>query len=105
MELFPFVFLVYWLAVLCWTLLVARLHHGLRTRHPLVYQTLGRPAAGRSLGSTLGVGAEVGLLRFLLARRYRFLRDPALTRLCGTMRVLLVGYAAFFLTVPVVALG
>ncbi|HEX5761351.1 MAG TPA: hypothetical protein VF121_19365 [Thermoanaerobaculia bacterium] len=101
MKLLPLLFVVYWISVLGWSLLVARLCHGLRTRHPILYDAIGRP----SLLPANGWRGELGLLRFLLARRYRFLQDPGLVRLCGTMRCLLVGYAAFFLTVPLMALG
>ncbi len=96
MKLVPILFVVYWVSVLGWSLLVARLCHGLRTRHPLLYESLGRP----SLAVAGNGKAELGLLRFLFARRYRFLRDPGLVLLCGAMRFYLVGYAVFFLSVP-----
>jgi hypothetical protein len=100
MKLVPILFVVYWLSVLGWSLLVSRLCHGLRTRHPLLYESLGRP----SLAAAGGVKGELGLLRFLFARRYRFLRDPGLVLLCGTMRFFLVGYVLLFFTLPAFAL-
>lgn len=102
MKLLPLFFVVYWISVLGWSLLVARLCQALRTRHPLVYDALGRPSLA---AAGTGWRGELVLLRFLLARRYRFLEDRRLVWLCGTMRVLLVGYAAFFLTAPLMALG
>ncbi|MGH9362865.1 MAG: hypothetical protein ACRD2T_13205 [Thermoanaerobaculia bacterium] len=101
MKLLPLLFVVYWISVLGWSLLVSRLCHHLRSRHPLLYEALGRP----SLVPAGDWRGELGLLRFLLARRYRFLPDPGLVRLCGAMRLLLVAYAAFFLTAPLMALG
>ncbi len=101
MKLVPILFVVYWLSVLGWSLLVARLCHSLRTRHPMLYESLGRP----SLALAGGGKSELGLLRFLFARRYRFLRDPGLVLLCGTMRFFLVGYALLFFTLPAFAIN
>jgi hypothetical protein len=93
-SLFPVLFAVYWSSVLVWFLLASRLCEGLRCRHPLLYDALGRPAMAS------GGGGELALLRFLLVGRYRFLEDRGLVRLCGTMRALLCAYVIFFLTLP-----
>lgn len=100
MSLLPALFAVYWLSVLAWSLLAARLCGALSERHPLVYAALGRPAP---LAAN-GLRGDVALLRFLLGGRYRFLDDRKLVRLCGAMRTLLVVYVLFFLTLPGLAL-
>jgi hypothetical protein len=93
-SLFPVLFAVYWSSVLVWFLLASRLCEGLRRRHPLLYDALGRPAMA------VGGGGELALLRFLLVGRYRFLEDRGLVRLCGTMRAFLCVYVLLFLTLP-----
>jgi hypothetical protein len=95
-SLFPFLFAVYWTSVLVWCLLASRLRHDLSRRHPLVYASLGRPAplAGSDLHG------DFALLRFLLGRRYRFLGDRRLVRLCGAMRFLFCVYVLFFFSLP-----
>jgi hypothetical protein len=99
-RLLPALFAVYWLSVLAWSLLAARLCGALSERHPLVYAALGRPAP---LAAN-GLRGDVALLRFLLGGRYRFLDDRKLVRLCGAMRTLLFVYVLFFLTLPGLAL-
>ena len=96
MSLFPVLFVVYWTSVLVWCLLASRLCYDLSRRHPLVYASLGRPAplAGSDLRG------DFALLRFLLGRRYRFLGDRRLVRLCGTMHVLFCVYVLFFFSLP-----
>jgi hypothetical protein len=98
LSLFPVLFAVYWSSVLVWCLLASRLCDRLSRRHPLVYAAMGRPAP--LAGS--GLRGDFALLRFLLGRRYRFLEDRRLARLCGAMRALLGGYVLFFLAVPAV---
>lgn len=97
MNLFPVLFAVYWSSVLVWFFLASRLCEGLRRRHPLLYDALGRPALDAG-GSDLR--RELALLRFLLVGRYRFLEDRGLVRLCGTMRAFLCLYVLLFLTLP-----
>jgi hypothetical protein len=95
-RLLPALFAVYWLSVLVWSLLAARLCGALSERHPLVYAALGRPA----LLAVNGLRGDMALLRFLLGGRYRFLDDRGLVRLCGAMRAFLVVYVLLFLTLP-----
>jgi hypothetical protein len=95
-SLLPILFVVYWSSVLAWYLMASRLCVTLSRRHPLLYDALGRPAP--AAGS--GLKGDLALLRFLLGRRYRFLEDRGLVRLCGAMRTLLCVYALFFLTLP-----
>lgn len=97
MNPFPVLFAVYWSSVLVWSLLASRLCEGLRRRHPLLYDALGRPAM--ATGGT-SLRSDIALLRFLLVGRYRFLEDRGLVRLCGTMRALLCVYVLLFLTLP-----
>lgn len=94
--LIPVLFAVYWMSVLVWSLLASHLCQSLSRRHPLLYEALGRPAP---LAGT-GLRSDFALLRFLLAGRDRFTEDRRLVRICGAMRVLLVAYFAFFLTLP-----
>jgi len=94
---FPVLFSVYWIAVLAWCLMAARLCRTLSERHPLLYDTLGRPAL---LATGQGMESEIALLRFLLRRRDRFMEDRKLARLCGAMRGLFIVYLLFFLTLP-----
>ena len=100
MRLLPALFAVYWLSVLVWSLLAARLCAALSERHPLVYDALGRPAPL----AAKGLRGDVALLRFLLGGRYRLLGDRRLVRLCGAMRTFLVVYVLVFLTLPGLAL-
>jgi len=99
-RLLPALFAVYWLSVLVWSLLAARLCGALSARHPLVYAALGRPAPL----AVSGLRGDVALLRFLLGGRYRFLEDRGIVRLCGAMRAFLVVYVLLFLTLPGLAL-
>jgi len=96
---FPVLFAVYWLSVLAWCLLAERLCASLSQRHPLLYESLGRPAP---LAAGSGMQDAVSLLGFLLHRRDRSVDDPRLARLCGAMRGLLIAYSLFFLTAPAV---
>jgi hypothetical protein len=92
----PVLFAIYWLSVLAWSLLSQRLLAALRDRHPLTYGGLAlrpAPAAGP-------LGAEIALLRFLIAKRDRFLEDRRLGALCALMRMFLGGYLAFFILLP-----
>lgn len=100
MLVLPLLFAFFWTSVLAWTLLVGRLSEGLRSRHPLIYDALGRPAEAR-LAAVGPMGRELALLRFLLGGRYQLLDDPGLVRLCGLLRTFLIAYAAFFLVAPV----
>ena len=95
MNLFPVLFAVYWSSVLVWFLLASHLCEGLRRRHPLLYDALGRPAMAGT-----GLRSEIALLRFLLVGRYRFLEDRGLVRLCGAMRAFLCVYVLLFLSLP-----
>ena len=95
MSLFPVLFAVYWSSVLAWYLMASRLCVALSQRHPLLYDTLGRPALAGS-----DFRGDFALMRFLLGRRYRFLNDRGVARLCGAMRALLCVYALFFLALP-----
>jgi hypothetical protein len=95
-SLFPVLFAVYWSSVLAWSLLASRLCATLSRRHPLLYDTLGRPA----LAGGSDFRGDFALMRFLLGRRDRFLNDRGLGRLCGAMRALLCVYALFFLSLP-----
>jgi hypothetical protein len=94
---FPVLFAVYWISVLVWCLMAARLCRALSERHPLLYDILGRPAL---LATGQGMQSEIALLGFLLRRRDRFMGDRKLERLCGAMRGLFVVYLLFFLTLP-----
>lgn len=96
MSLFPVLFAVYWCSVLAWYLMASRLCGALSRRHPLLYDTLGRPA----LAAGSDFRGDLALMRFLLGRRDRFLGDRRLGRLCGAMRTLLGAYALFFLLLP-----
>ena len=96
---FPLLFAVYWLSVLAWCLLADRLCSSLSRRHPLLYEAIGRPAP---LAAGSGMQDAVALLGFLLRRRDRYVDDPRLARLCGTMRGLLIAYSLFFLSLPAV---
>jgi hypothetical protein len=95
-SLFPVLFAVYWSSVLVWVLMASRLCTTLSQRHPLLYDTLGRPAA--FAGSDFR--GDLALMRFLLGRRYRFVDDRALVRLCGAMHTFLWVYVLFFLSLP-----
>ena len=53
MNLFPVLFAVYWSSVLVWFLLASRLCEGLRSRHPLLYDALGRPAMASGGGGEM----------------------------------------------------
>lgn len=94
MRAIPYLFSVYWLAVLLWTLMAERLCAGLSRRHPLLWASLGRTRI-----------KEMALLGFLLRRRDRFLQDRALARLCGVMRALLTVYVLVFLLAPALLLS
>jgi hypothetical protein len=96
-NLFPTLFAVYWTALLVWCLMASRLCDRLSRRHPLLYNSLGRPAL---TGGGNGLRGDLALLRFLLAGRDRFVGDRGVVRLCGAMRVLLCAYFLFFLTLP-----
>ena len=96
MSLWPVLFAVYWSSVLAWCLLASRLCESLSRRHPLLYESLGRPTPL----SSSPLRSDVALLRFLLVGRDRFLNDRRLARLCGAMRALLCLYVLFFLSVP-----
>ncbi|HET9212023.1 MAG TPA: hypothetical protein VFR03_16580 [Thermoanaerobaculia bacterium] len=96
MSLFPVLFAVYWCSVLAWYLMASRLCVALSRRHPLLYDTLGRPAVSRRSD----LRGDLALMRFLLGRRDRFLDDRRLGRLCGAMRTFLWVYALFFLSLP-----
>ena len=96
MSLFPVLFAVYWSSVLAWYLMASRLCAALSRRHPLLYDTLGRPA----LAGGSDFRGDFALMRFLIGGRYRFLDDRGLVRLCGAMRALLCVYALFFLALP-----
>jgi hypothetical protein len=85
----PYLFSMYWLSVLLWTLMAERLCAGLSRRHPLLWASLGRTRI-----------REVALLGFLLHRRDRFLQDRPLAHLCGAMRALLTVYVLAFLLAP-----
>lgn len=93
----PVLFSVYWLSVLAWCLLAERLCASLSRRHPLLYESLGRPAP---LATGSGMQDAFALLGFLLRRRDRYVDDPRLARLCGAMRGLLIAYSLFFLMLP-----
>lgn len=97
-SLFPILFAAYWCSVLLWCLMADHLCRSLRSRHPLLYEALGRPAL--AVGGAGGLRNEWALLRFLIGRRDRFVEDDSLIRLCGAMRFLLLGYALFFLSLP-----
>lgn len=86
MSLFPVLFAVYWSSVLVWFLMASRLRAALSQRHPLLCGT--------------GFRGDLALMGFLLGRRSRLVDDRGLARLCGAMRVLLVGYTLFFLALP-----
>jgi len=95
-SLFPVLFAVYWCSVLAWYLMASRLCGALSRRHPLLYDTLGRPAvSGRT-----DLRGDLALMRFLIGRRDRFLDDRRLGQLCGAMRTFLWVYALFFLALP-----
>lgn len=96
MNLFPVLFAVYWSSVLVWFLMASRLCTTLSQRHPLLYDTLGRPAL--AMGSDFR--GDLALMRFLLGRRYRFVDDRGLVRLCGAMHTFLWVYTLFFLALP-----
>jgi hypothetical protein len=96
---FSVLFSVYWLSVLTWCLLAEQLCASLSRRHPLLYESLGRPAP---LAAGSGMQDAVALLGFLLRRRDRYVDDPRLARLCGAMRGLLAAYSLFFLILPAV---
>ena len=94
MRAIPYLFSVYWLSVLLWTLMSERLCAGLSLRHPLLWASLERTRI-----------REMALLGFLLRRRDRFLQDSSLARLCGAMRALLTVYVLVFLLAPALFLG
>lgn len=96
MSLLPVLFAVYWTSVLAWCLMASRLCETLSQRHPLLYNSLGRPAPLEGMDFR----GDFALLRFLLGGRYRFVEDRPLVRLCEAMRALLCGYALFFVTIP-----
>lgn len=96
LPLLPLLFAVYWTSVLVWFLMASRLCATLSRHHPLLYDALGRPAL--AVGS--GFRGDLALMRFLLDRRYRFLDDRRLVRLCGAMRAFLCAYVIFFLALP-----
>jgi hypothetical protein len=96
-EVWPVLFVVYGSAVLIWLFLADQVCRGLSHRHPMLYESLGRPALA-SAGP--GFQSEVALLRFLVSGRDRFTGDERLSRLCAVMRSLLCAYALFFLTLP-----
>lgn len=97
MEVWPVLIAVYGSSVLVWLFLADQVCRGLSRRHPMLYETLGRPALA-SAGP--GFQSEIALLRFLVSGRDRHTGDERLSRLCGVMRSLLCAYALFFLTLP-----
>lgn len=97
MEIWPVLFVVYWTSVLCWLLLADRVCAGLSRRHPMLYESLGRPALA---SSGPGFRSELALLRFLFSGRDRHTGDERLSRMCAVMRGLFLGYILFFVSLP-----
>ena len=83
--------------VIVWFVLVARLHRLLRTRHPNIYDSLGRPTL--ILNNSL---QNSGLfLRFLLGGHFESIDDGETLRLCRFMRVFAFCYLVLFVATAV----
>src|SRR4051812_11754041 len=83
--------------MILWFVLVARLHRLLRTRHPNVYDSLGRPTL--ILNNSL---QNSGLfLRFLFGGHFESIDDGETVRLCRFMRVFAFCYLVLFVAAAV----
>jgi len=78
--------------VIVWFVLVARLHRLLRTRHPNIYDSLGRPTL--ILNNSIKNGAL--FIRFLLGGHFESIDDGETLRLCRFMRVFAFCYLVLF---------
>src|SRR5947208_15116703 len=95
----PVLFFVLLACVVVWFILITRLHRLLRTRHPHVYDSLGRPTL------ILNNSIRNGWLftRFLLGGHFEEIEDGETLRRCQFMRVFAFCYLAFF--IPIVVFG
>ncbi len=87
-------FFILMFSVLVWFVLMARLHRILRTRHPQIWNRIGRPTL--FLNNTVQNGLVT--IRFLLAGHFRELDDPTLVRLGSFMQVFFYAYTVIFIS-------
>jgi hypothetical protein len=80
-----------------WFPLVAHLHRLLRTRHPDVYDALGRPTL--ILNNTIKNGWL--FTRFLLGGHFEDIDDREIVLLCRFLRVFAFAYLALFLAIVI----
>jgi hypothetical protein len=97
----PLLFMVLMICVVVWFVLVARLHRLLRTRHPNVYDSLGRPTL--ILNNTIRNGWL--FTRFLLGGHFQDINDRETLWLCQFMRVFAFCYLVFFVSIFVLGIG
>ena len=98
----PFVrFDAFWLVLAALLVTLARLLERLRSRHPEVWEELGRPA----LLHRRGVGVSAGLTRFYWSRRVAALGDPTLWRWVQLLRALQLMLVAVLVTLWALHLG
>ena len=93
----PVLFFVLLACVVVWFILITRLFRLLRTRHPAVYDSLGRPTL------ILNNSIRNGWLftRFLLGGHFRDIDDTETVRLCQFMRVFAICYLVLFIALVV----
>jgi len=98
----PFLrFDAFWLVLAALLVTLARLLERLRSRHPEVWEELGRPA----LLPRRGVGVSAGLTRFYWSRRAAALSDPTLWRWVQLLRALQLMLVAVLVTLWALHLG
>ena len=88
----PLVFVIVGICILAWLVMCVRLFTILRTRHPQIYESLGKP----SLFMNNSVQNNIATLRFLLGRHFAGLNDIPLKKLCSFMRILFFVNLALF---------
>jgi hypothetical protein len=93
----PLLFVILLVCVIIWFVLVTRLFRLLRTRHPDVYDSLGRP----TLILNNSIRNSWLFTRFLLGGHFEAIDDGETLRLCQFMRVFAFCYLAFFIAIVV----
>ena len=93
----PIVGLLLLTAIAGWFALLAKLFKHLRLHHPEKYQQMGEPTV---LFQT-NIATVVATSRFLVAREYRHLGDPALSKLSRRMLVYLAALLILFAAVVI----
>jgi hypothetical protein len=91
-AILPFLFGVMLIMVLIWFVLIARLFHRLRDRHPVTYENFGSP----SLFHNNSIKNNHLFLRFLCKNEFESLNDQSLLRMCRFARIYLGSYMILF---------